>query len=265
MSLGYREGSSLRIPPHRIPSVMGSQLPPLTPDPPQPNECIKTLADMKVTLKELCTELREERRGASELQQQFTKAKAAWEMERAELKCHIAQVGAPGTLWAAGASPLPAGGRGAGGLPASCARRWLLGRVALWESQLAAAPAGEFLWQRGWHENLTVELQRMLFIPLLGLSRMGGMVAGLSSPPQGSGSCIGALLSSRGVTVQAGAWHPTDAPRGTHGRGEGGRPREGSLSTGPLVPQPCPQSEESFPLPCTRLAAAHGHPSALVP
>uniref|UniRef100_A0A8D0F254 Suppressor of glucose, autophagy associated 1 n=1 Tax=Strix occidentalis caurina TaxID=311401 RepID=A0A8D0F254_STROC len=57
-----------------------------------PNECIKTLADMKVTLKELCTELREERRGASELQQQFTKAKAAWEMERAELKCHIAQL-----------------------------------------------------------------------------------------------------------------------------------------------------------------------------
>ncbi|NXW46143.1 SOGA1 protein, partial [Nyctiprogne leucopyga] len=57
-----------------------------------PNECIKTLADMKVTLKELCTELREERRGASELQQQFTKAKAAWEMERAELKCHITQL-----------------------------------------------------------------------------------------------------------------------------------------------------------------------------
>ncbi|XP_062444826.1 protein SOGA1 isoform X1 [Rhea pennata] len=57
-----------------------------------PNECVKTLADMKVILKELCTELREERRGANELQQQFTKAKAAWEMERAELKCHIAQL-----------------------------------------------------------------------------------------------------------------------------------------------------------------------------
>lgn len=68
------------------------------PGPRQPNECIKTLADMKVTLKELCTELREERRGAGELQQQFTKAKAAWEMERAELKCHIAQVGAAGGL-----------------------------------------------------------------------------------------------------------------------------------------------------------------------
>lgn len=79
----------------------------------QPNECIKTLADMKVTLKELCTELREERRGASELQQQFTKAKAAWEMERAELKCHIAQVGAPGTPWAGRASPCLLEGWGA--------------------------------------------------------------------------------------------------------------------------------------------------------
>lgn len=68
---------------------------------------------MKVTLKELCTELREERRGASELQQQFTKAKAAWEMERAELKCHIAQVGAPGTPWAGRASPCLLEGWGA--------------------------------------------------------------------------------------------------------------------------------------------------------
>ncbi|NXG51680.1 SOGA1 protein, partial [Psilopogon haemacephalus] len=57
-----------------------------------PKECLKTLGDMKVTLQELCTELCEERRGAGELQQQFTKAKAAWEMERAELKCHIAQL-----------------------------------------------------------------------------------------------------------------------------------------------------------------------------
>uniref|UniRef100_A0A8C6ZK54 SOGA1 protein n=1 Tax=Nothoprocta perdicaria TaxID=30464 RepID=A0A8C6ZK54_NOTPE len=60
--------------------------------PNSPHECVKTLADMKVVLKELCTELREERRGAHELQQQFTKAKAAWEMERAELKCHVAQL-----------------------------------------------------------------------------------------------------------------------------------------------------------------------------
>lgn len=94
----------------------------------QPNECIKTLADMKVTLKELCTELREERRGASELQQQFTKAKASWEMERAELKCHIAQVGAPGTPRASGAPPCLVGTWGWGAASA-CAKRWQLCRA----------------------------------------------------------------------------------------------------------------------------------------
>ncbi|XP_066480195.1 microtubule cross-linking factor 2 isoform X1 [Tiliqua scincoides] len=57
-----------------------------------PNEYIKTLSDMKVVLKELCTELREERRGMNELQQQFAKGKATWEMERIELNCLIAQL-----------------------------------------------------------------------------------------------------------------------------------------------------------------------------
>lgn len=50
---------------------------------------------MKVVLKELCTELREERRGTNELQQQFAKGKATWEMERIELKCLITQVRRP--------------------------------------------------------------------------------------------------------------------------------------------------------------------------
>ncbi|XP_063104456.1 microtubule cross-linking factor 2 isoform X2 [Cavia porcellus] len=57
-----------------------------------PNEYVKTLADMKVTLKELCRLLHEERRGLTELQQQFAKAKAAWETERAELKSHSTQM-----------------------------------------------------------------------------------------------------------------------------------------------------------------------------
>ncbi|XP_015280726.1 PREDICTED: protein SOGA1 [Gekko japonicus] len=61
-----------------------------------PNEYIKTLSDMKVILKELCTELREERRGMNELQQQFVKAKATWEMERTELKCLITQLESKG-------------------------------------------------------------------------------------------------------------------------------------------------------------------------
>lgn len=50
---------------------------------------------MKVTLKELCWLLRDERRGLTELQQQFAKAKATWETERAELKSHTAQVSPP--------------------------------------------------------------------------------------------------------------------------------------------------------------------------
>ncbi|XP_037020325.2 protein SOGA1 isoform X2 [Artibeus jamaicensis] len=57
-----------------------------------PNEYIKTLADMKVTLKELCWLLRDEHRGLTELQQQFAKAKATWEMERAELRSHTTQM-----------------------------------------------------------------------------------------------------------------------------------------------------------------------------
>ncbi|XP_077191365.1 microtubule cross-linking factor 2 isoform X2 [Paroedura picta] len=61
-----------------------------------PNEYIKTLSDMKVILKELCTELREERSGMNELQQQFVKAKATWEMERTELKCLITQLESKG-------------------------------------------------------------------------------------------------------------------------------------------------------------------------
>lgn len=50
---------------------------------------------MKVTLKELCWLLRDERRGLTELQQQFAKAKATWETERAELKSHTALVSLP--------------------------------------------------------------------------------------------------------------------------------------------------------------------------
>ncbi|KAM9296604.1 microtubule cross-linking factor 2 [Gastrophryne carolinensis] len=49
-------------------------------------ESMKSLADVKKILKDLCNELQEERRGMNELQQQFARAKAAWEMERTELK-----------------------------------------------------------------------------------------------------------------------------------------------------------------------------------
>ncbi|XP_018093959.1 protein SOGA1 isoform X2 [Xenopus laevis] len=49
-------------------------------------ESMKTLSDIKGILKDLCNELQEERRGMNELQQQFAKAKAAWEMEKMEFK-----------------------------------------------------------------------------------------------------------------------------------------------------------------------------------
>lgn len=49
-------------------------------------ESMKTLSDVKKILKDLCNELQEERRGMNELQQQFARAKAAWEMERTEFK-----------------------------------------------------------------------------------------------------------------------------------------------------------------------------------
>ncbi|XP_075757599.1 microtubule cross-linking factor 2 isoform X2 [Pelodiscus sinensis] len=60
--------------------------------PSTPSESAQALADMKGALKELCRELQEERRSADELQQQLAKAKAAWEVERTELKCHVAQL-----------------------------------------------------------------------------------------------------------------------------------------------------------------------------
>ncbi|XP_040186592.1 protein SOGA1 isoform X2 [Rana temporaria] len=57
-------------------------------------ESMKNLTDVKRILKDLCNELQEERRGMNELQQQFARAKAAWEMERTELKLESSKHGA---------------------------------------------------------------------------------------------------------------------------------------------------------------------------
>lgn len=51
-----------------------------------------TLADLRVALQDLSSELRQERQGSQELTQQFAKAKASWEVERAELKNLITQL-----------------------------------------------------------------------------------------------------------------------------------------------------------------------------
>lgn len=57
-------------------------------------ESMKSLSDVKKILKDLCNELQEERRGMNELQQQFARAKAAWEMERTEFKLESGKLGA---------------------------------------------------------------------------------------------------------------------------------------------------------------------------
>ncbi|KAM9342470.1 microtubule cross-linking factor 2 [Pholidichthys leucotaenia] len=51
-----------------------------------------TLADLRVALQDLSSELRQERQGSQELTQQFAKAKASWEVERTELKSLITQL-----------------------------------------------------------------------------------------------------------------------------------------------------------------------------
>lgn len=204
----------------------------------QPNECIKTLADMKVTLKELCTELREERRGASELQQQFTKAKAAWEMERAELKCHIAQVGAPGHPTGWGSSPLAWWGRGAGGLPAPCAKRWLSGRAGRQGGTVGISISS----RSGRRVSIATGLARKCDCGAAedALYSSAGFVWGGQdgtsaqhpSPGQASGSSIRALRFSPGSQHGWGFSTPVDAAGGMYGCGKGRGWREGSLSAG---------------------------------
>lgn len=49
-------------------------------------------------LKDLCTELKEERRRTNELQLQFANAKSAWEIEKVELKSCVAQVSKAGDM-----------------------------------------------------------------------------------------------------------------------------------------------------------------------
>ncbi|XP_078411252.1 microtubule cross-linking factor 2 isoform X4 [Cetorhinus maximus] len=60
--------------------------------PKQSNEYSRVVGDIKMILKDLCTELKEERRRTNDLQLQFANAKSAWEIEKVELKSRIAQV-----------------------------------------------------------------------------------------------------------------------------------------------------------------------------
>ena len=68
-----------------------SLLPPLFPW--QGGENRRILLDLKTVLEEVQLEVKREEEKRSELQLQYTRDRCAWELEKAELKCRIAQVG----------------------------------------------------------------------------------------------------------------------------------------------------------------------------
>ncbi|XP_072304775.1 microtubule cross-linking factor 2 [Eucyclogobius newberryi] len=76
---------------NRSPSHQAADAHPLSPTI-KSSAVSSTLADLRVALQDLSAELHQERQGSQELTQQFAKAKASWEVERAELKNVISQV-----------------------------------------------------------------------------------------------------------------------------------------------------------------------------
>ncbi|KAG7336228.1 hypothetical protein KOW79_000921 [Hemibagrus wyckioides] len=58
----------------------------------------RILLDLKTLLEEVQSEVKREESKRSELQLQYTKDQCAWELEKAELKCRIAQLEAKGTV-----------------------------------------------------------------------------------------------------------------------------------------------------------------------
>lgn len=58
----------------------------------QGGENRRILLDLKTVLDEVQLEVKREEEKRSELQLQYTRDRCAWELEKAELKCRIAQV-----------------------------------------------------------------------------------------------------------------------------------------------------------------------------
>lgn len=58
----------------------------------QGGENRRILLDLKTVLEEVQTEVKREEEKRSELQLQYTRDRCGWELEKAELKCRIAQV-----------------------------------------------------------------------------------------------------------------------------------------------------------------------------
>lgn len=61
--------------------------------PTQGGENRRILLDLKSVLEEVQAEVKREEEKRSELHLQFTRDRCAWELEKAELKCRITQVG----------------------------------------------------------------------------------------------------------------------------------------------------------------------------
>lgn len=60
--------------------------------PMQGGENRRILLDLKTVLEEVQAEVKREEEKRSELQLQYTRDRCAWELEKAELQCRIAQV-----------------------------------------------------------------------------------------------------------------------------------------------------------------------------
>lgn len=58
----------------------------------QGGENRRILLDLKTVLEEVQAEVKREEEKRSELQLQYTRDRCAWDLEKAELKCRIAQV-----------------------------------------------------------------------------------------------------------------------------------------------------------------------------
>lgn len=58
----------------------------------QGGENRRILLDLKTVLEDVQLEVKREEEKRSELQLQYTRDRCAWELEKAELKCRIAQV-----------------------------------------------------------------------------------------------------------------------------------------------------------------------------
>lgn len=59
----------------------------------QGGENRRILLDLKKVLEDVQVEVKREEERRSELQLQYTRDRCAWQLEKAELKCRIAQVG----------------------------------------------------------------------------------------------------------------------------------------------------------------------------